>query len=101
MIIRIFKAIIPEELHGEFEMKFKEISVPAVENYNGLISLEIAKPTKWYPNEFIMISRWDKEEDLIEFAGHNWNKAHIPTGMGIYIDSCSVDHYHEIELPKF
>ncbi|GAA4272515.1 hypothetical protein U6A24_09795 [Aquimarina gracilis] len=98
MIIRIFKAIIPEELHEEFELKFKGISVPIVKNYKGLISLEIAKPTKWNPNEFIMISCWNKEDDLINFAEKKWNEVHIPKGMEKYIYSCSVDHYQQIDL---
>lgn len=100
MIIRIFKAVIPIELHEEFELKFKEISVPVVENYSGLISLEIAKPTKWNPKEFVMISSWNKEDDLIKFAGQNWNEAHIPKGMEKYIESCSVDHFQQIKLSK-
>ncbi len=100
MIIRIFKAIIQEALHEEFEMKFKEISVPMVEKYGGLLSLEIARPTKWNPNEFIMISRWGKEADLIQFAGQHWNEPHIPKGMEQYIDSCSVDHYQQITLTR-
>ncbi len=98
MIIRIFKATIPAKLHKEFEIKFKEISVPAVKNFKGLISLEIARPSKWNPEEFVMISRWQKEKDLIEFAGENWNQAHIPNGMEKYIEKCSVFHYESIKL---
>jgi len=99
MIIRIFKATIPTELHNEFEIKFKEISVPVVKNFEGLISLEIARPTKWNPNEFVMISRWKKEDDLINFAGDRWNEAHIPKGMEKYIEQCSVSHYKNIDMP--
>lgn len=98
MIVRIFKAIIPTELHIEFEIKFKEISVPVVKNYKGLISLEIGRPTKWNPQEFIMISQWETEKDLIEFAGQNWNQAHIPKGMEKFISECSVSHYESILL---
>ena len=98
MIIRIFKAIIPAKLHAEFEIKFKEISVPVVKNYKGLISLEIGRPTKWNPEEFIMISLWESEKDLIEFAGQNWNQAHIPLGMEKYIAECSVSHHESIGL---
>ena len=98
MIIRIFTATIPKNLHDEFEAKFKEISVPLVKNYKGLIALEIGKPTKWNPNEFIMVSRWGKEEDLINFAGDKWNEAHIPNGMKKYIEDCSVSHYYNIDI---
>ncbi len=96
MIIRIFKAIVPEELHNEFEVKFKQISVPEVKNFKGLMSLEIGKPTQWNPNEFVMVSQWKSVEDLILFAGSQWNDAHIPKGMEKYIASCSVSHYEQI-----
>lgn len=98
MIIRIFKAIISIELHDEFEAKFIEISVPVVKNYHGLISLEIGRPTKWNPEEFVMVSRWESENDLIAFAGENWNEAHIPSGMEKFIEKCSVYHYENIDL---
>lgn len=99
MIIRIFIATIPKELHKEFETKFIDISVPLVKNHKGLLSLEIAKPTKWNPNEFVMISRWEKVTDLINFAGSNWNEAHIPNGMERYIEQCSVTHHENIDIP--
>lgn len=98
MIIRIFKAFIPLALHREFEIKFKEISVPMVKKFKGLISLEIARPTRWNPEEFVMISRWGSEHDLIEFAGENWNQANIPKGMEKYIERCSVSHHNYIDL---
>lgn len=97
MIIRIFKATIPLELHDEFQAKFKEISVPIVKKYEGLISLEIGKPTKWNPNKFVMVSRWEKEINLINFAGEKWNEAHVPNGMEKYITDCSVNHFLEIK----
>ena len=100
MIIRIFRAIVPAEMHQEFGDKFKEISVPVVKGYKGLVSLEIAKPTKWNPYEFIMISRWNTEKDLENFAGLLWNQAHIPKGMEKYISECSVSHYYSIEMPS-
>lgn len=98
MIIRVFTAIVKNDLQQEFEAKFQEISVPLVKNYTGLISLEIAKPTIWNPDEFLMISRWEEEKHLIDFAGANWNKADIPKGMEKYIERCSVAHYENIDL---
>jgi len=100
MIIRIFTAIVKKDLHQEFEAKFQKISVPLVKNYKGLISLEIAKPTRWNPDEFLMVSRWEEEKYLINFAGVSWNNAHIPKGMEKYIEKCSVSHYENIKLPK-
>lgn len=96
MIIRIFTAEVPQSLHAEFETKFKAISVPLVKNQKGLLGLEIAKPTEWNPNSFLMISKWASEEDIIAFAGEKWNEAHIPTGMEKYIEQCSVQHFVHI-----
>ena len=98
MIIRIFKAQIPTELQNEFEIKFKEISVPLVESFQGLLSIEIGKPSQWNPNQYVMITHWDNEESLKVFAGEKWNEAHIPEGMEKYISSCTVDHYYQIEI---
>ncbi|WP_222982941.1 antibiotic biosynthesis monooxygenase family protein [Flagellimonas meishanensis] len=98
MIIRIFTATIPTDLHDEFEAKFKEISVPLVKKYQGLVSLEIGRPSKWNPNDFVMISKWESVKDLIVFAGEDWNQAHIPKGMEKYITACSVSHFEHIEL---
>ncbi len=69
MIIRIFKAIIPIQLHNEFEEKFKETSVPPVKTFDGLLSLEIGKPTQWNSNQYLMITHWDHEESLKIFTG--------------------------------
>ncbi|MGX1930738.1 antibiotic biosynthesis monooxygenase family protein [Flagellimonas sp. 2504JD4-2] len=98
MIIRIFTAIVPQTKHSEFESKFKEISVPLVKGQKGLLGIDIARPTQWNPNTFVMISKWASEDDLIQFAGAKWNEAHIPSGMEKYIDSCSVEHFFNISI---
>ncbi len=100
MIIRIFTAEIPQNLHLEFETKFKEISVPLVKNQKGLLELDIAKPTQWNPNTYVMISKWKEVEDIINFAGEKWNQAHIPQGMEKYIQSCTVNHFLNIPIEK-
>ncbi|WP_431129586.1 antibiotic biosynthesis monooxygenase family protein [Flagellimonas flava] len=98
MIVRVFTAEVPHNLHAEFESKFKEISVPLVQGQQGLIRLEIARPTQWNPDTFSMISYWTSEEDIRLFAGEQWNQAHIPAGMEKYIQSCSVQHFEQIGL---
>ncbi len=98
MIIRIFTAIVPPALHMEFETKFKEISVPLVKTQKGLLEMEIAKPTQWNPNSFVMVSKWASKEDIINFAGEQWNEAHIPAGMEKYIEDCTVNHYVNIPI---
>ena len=96
MLIRVFTAEVPSELHKEFQEKFKTISAPLVKNQKGLLGLEIAKPTQWNPDTFLMISKWESEGDIIQFAGAQWNQAHIPSGMEKYIESCTVQHFEQI-----
>lgn len=98
MIIRVFTATVSPELHQEFEEKFRAISVPLVESFQGLDSVEIGAPTAWNPNQFVMISKWQSEKHLIVFAGEQWNQAHIPKGMEKYISDCSVSHFYSIDL---
>ncbi len=96
MIIRVFKATIPERLHKEFESKFISISVPHVLSFDGLISITIGRPSKWNPDEFVMVSVWENERAIRKMAGRNWNKGYIPAGMEKYILTCSVDHFDSI-----
>ncbi|SHG95033.1 antibiotic biosynthesis monooxygenase family protein [Flagellimonas flava] len=98
MIIRVFTAEVPLELHNEFEEKFKAISVPLVNSQHGLLNLEIARPTTWNPKTYLMVSKWATKEDIINFAGQNWNQAHIPAGMEKYIESCTIAHFVDIPI---
>jgi len=93
MITRIFRAKVDANLKDEFAIKFEQVSAALVKTYSGLISINIGKPTKWSPNEYVMISTWENEAALINFAGKDWNKAFIPDGMGKYIVECYVHHY--------
>ncbi|MGB5819445.1 MAG: antibiotic biosynthesis monooxygenase [Saonia sp.] len=93
MIIRIFRATVPVELHEEFWEKFKEISIPLVKTQKGLVAMDIGRPTLWSPLEFVMISKWESEANLEDFVGEQWNQAHIPNGMEKYILECWVHHY--------
>ena len=93
MITRIFRVVIRPELREEFEANFAEISVRAVKNCPGHISVSTGKPTKWTPDEYVMISEWEDESALIDFAGKSWNKAVIPSGMEKYLVECWVNHY--------
>jgi heme-degrading monooxygenase HmoA len=99
MITRIFRITIEPLLREEFELKFSSISVKAVQQAKGSIAVKIAKPTKWMPDEYVMISEWDNEESLKQFAGENWNEAHIPVGMEKFIIKCSTHHYEFFEMP--
>ena len=93
-IKRIFKVTIEPDKRTEFEKDFSSISVSAINGKEGFLSLEIGRPTKWNPNDYVMISNWKDEEALITFVGEDWNKAVIPKQMEQYVVSCSVEHYH-------
>ena len=97
MITRIFRVQINPELRAEFELKFSDISVKAVESQKGFLSLEIGKPTVWAPDEYVMITHWKDEESLRNFVGEAWNKAHIPESMGKFAKECWVHHYYDYD----
>lgn len=93
MIIRIYEVTIKPELRKQFEHDFNTIAVDTVNHHKGLISCEIGYPTKWNPNDYTMITYWEDEHSLAEFAGENWNTAVIPTEMQKYPVKFSVVHY--------
>ena len=100
MITRIFRVQINSEKRMEFEEKFADISVKAVESQEGFLSVEIGKPSKWNPDEYLMVSRWENEESLRNFVGDAWNEAHIPEGMEEYVKQCWVHHYVDYKIAQ-
>jgi heme-degrading monooxygenase HmoA len=95
MVIRIFRVEINPELREEFESKFTSVSIDSVKHQKGFISVSIGKPTKWSPNEYVMVSKWDNEQSLETFIGKSWSQAHIPNGMEKFVNQCWVHHYNE------
>lgn len=93
MITRIFRVRVPDKLHAEFEQQFLDVSLPLVTSAPGLMSVSIGKPTRWAQDEYVMISVWRSEADVIAFAGENWNQAVIPEGMSKYVAECWLHHY--------
>ncbi|ALB42237.1 MULTISPECIES: antibiotic biosynthesis monooxygenase [Nostocales] len=93
MISRIFRVRVPLQFHQEFESKFLKVSIPLVKSYQGLVSVTIGRPTKWATEEYVMISIWENEQFVEDFAGENWHQAVIPEGMEKYITECWVHHY--------
>ncbi len=101
MIIRIFRVTIHPEMRSEFERDFASISVDAVQSNKGLVSCHIGHPTKWNPDEYAMITVWESESDLAAFAGSEWHRAVIPTGMTKYPRFYSVEHFEFTESADF
>lgn len=95
MITRIFRVQINPKLRMAFENDFHELSLPIVKSHNGLVSVYIGKPTKWSPDEYVMISRWKRVEDIEGFAGKDWSQAMIPPGMEKYVVQCWVHHFED------
>ena len=93
MITRIFRARVPQSLQAEFEEKFLSVSVPYVEAAAGLVSVYVARPTRWIPDEYAMISSPATRSDVAASAGDDWNRAVIPAGMEKYVAECWVHHY--------
>jgi heme oxygenase (mycobilin-producing) len=93
MIIRIFEVTIHPEFRREFERDFNTISVDTVNNHKGLISCTTGGPTKWNPDDYVMVTCWEDEYSLAAFAGENWNEAVIPKEMQKYPKSFRVAHF--------
>ena len=87
----------PRALHSEFELKFLSVSVPYVMAEPGIVSVVVGRPTRWEPEEYVMVSTWRSEADLAAFAGEQWNRAVIPEGMEKYVSECWVHHYEHFE----
>jgi len=92
-ITRIFRVRIDSNLRNEFELNFASLSVHTVTTAPGFISTRILKPTKWSPDEYVMISEWKDETALKAFAGKEWSQAVIPYGMERFVVECWVHHY--------
>ncbi len=82
-------------MRASFEKDFQEISIPLVEAHDGLVSVNIGKPTQWAPDEYVMISRWNGAEDLDRFIGKKWDQPLIPPGMEKYVVQCWVHHFED------
>jgi heme-degrading monooxygenase HmoA len=93
MITRVFRVKVPLSLHQEFECKFRAISIPAVEAQPGFVSVFVGRPIQFAPEEFVMISTWQNEQSIRDFAGGQWNQAVIPEGMEQFVAECWVHHY--------
>lgn len=93
MITRVFRVKVPPALHEDFEAEFCSISIDAVESQEGMVSVFVGRPTHWAPDEYVMISTWEDEQAIREFAGEQWNQAVIPQGMEKYVAECWVHHY--------
>lgn len=97
-ITRIFRVRIVPELREEFEEKFSSISIRAVNEAQGFLSVTILKPTKWAPDEYSMVSQWENEAALRGFAGEQWVHAVIPPGMKKFVIECWVHHYESWDI---
>ena len=95
MITRIFRVQIKPELRASFENDFQEISIPTIKGHRGLVSVNIGKPAKWSPDEYMMICCWKRVEDIEDFVGKNWNQPLIPSGMERYVVQCWVHHFED------
>jgi len=81
------------ELREGFESLFTSASFTAVTEANGFIEASIGNPTKWAPNEYVMISTWVDVQGFIDYADTGWYEAHTPKGMDKFLDACWIHHY--------
>ncbi len=93
LIARIFRVRVPAPLHAEFEEAFLSVSVPYVERAKGIVSVRVGRPTRFEPEQYFMLSVWRDENALRDFAGEEWSKAVIPSGMERFVKESWVHHY--------
>lgn len=94
MITRIYRVQIKPELRDEFVPLFQTVARSSVTAFEGCHRVIVGGPTDLTPNEYAMISDWDSETSLSEFAGDDWSVAHIPDGMERFVENCWVHHFH-------
>ena len=97
MITRIFRAQVKPDHQAAFEEKFLSFAVPLVEACDGVISVEVGKPTQWAPHEYVMISTWKDINSVKQMAGENWNEAHIPKEMAQYFEQYWIHQYESLD----
>ena len=100
MIIRVFRAIVRDGKHREFEEFFLKKAVPHVKSQPGLVSLSVGKPLPSSPDEFLMMMLWTDIESVKAFAGTEWEKAVILDDERHLIKEVFVYHYERIDLGK-
>lgn len=93
MITRIFRVKVPQGLQQAFEADFSTLSIDVVESQSGMMSVFVGRPTRWAPDEYVMISTWENEQAIRDFAGERWDQAVIPAEMKKYVADCWVHHY--------
>jgi heme-degrading monooxygenase HmoA len=93
MITRIYRVQIDPELRKEFEAKFQQVCHEVVDGSPGLISVSIGKPTRWAPDEYVMVSSWHNVESVQQFAGEDWEKPMIPEDMRRFTKACWLHQY--------
>ncbi len=96
MITRFYIVRIHPALREEFEALFQTVARASVADYPGCVQVTVGGPTPAAPNDYAMISVWDSEESLSEFAGSDWTVAHIPAGMEKFIDTCWLHHFNHM-----
>jgi quinol monooxygenase YgiN len=93
LIARIFRVQVPSALHAEFEHTFLAVSLPYVQKADGLVSVQVGRPTRWEPEHYVMVSIWRDEVALRSFAGEEWSSPVIPSGMERFVEKCWVHHF--------
>src|SRR5688500_10628041 len=97
MIARVFRVRVYPGVQAEFERKFYDVSLPVVKLQPGLISYAAGKPTKRSPEEYFLITTWENETALENFAGKDWHRPAVPAVMERFVAESWVHHYEVVE----
>lgn len=93
MITRIYRVRINPDLRDEFEPLFQTVARGSVADCAGCTHVTVGGPTSADPDEYAMISVWQDENSLSDFAGADWTVPHIPAGMEKFVEKCWLHHF--------
>ncbi|PWJ13845.1 antibiotic biosynthesis monooxygenase family protein [Jannaschia seohaensis] len=94
MITRVYIVRIVPALREEFEPLFKTVARASVAGCAGCSHVTVGFPSSNAPDDYAMITVWESEDSLCNFAGSDWTVPHIPPGMEKFVDTCWLHHFH-------
>ena len=93
MVIRLFRGRVKPERLGSLDDILMEVTLPLLENREGLLCYYIGKPLEPNANGFLVLTVWKNLQALKEFTGEDWQKSVVPERMATLLEDSFLDHY--------
>ena len=98
MIVRVFRVTVHEDKVAAFQKFLTETAVPHVRQQPGLVSITAGLPREDAPNRFCVVMVWESITALQNFAGDDWQEAHILPEENDMVISRELEHYDMMGL---